>query len=552
MTSAHFRLAQIFAAGFIFLFLTATAAPAQTYTDLHDFNASAGEPYYFNAAGLFSQGHDGNLYGVSHFGGTSDIGTVFSITPSGVPTILDSLVGSNGAYPYYGLTLGSDGNFYGVAPLGGTSNAGTFFKITPTGTMTVLYNFTGSGDGGYPTSPPVQGADGNYYGVATGNNGGNQLTSSFYKITPAGVFTTLHLFTSAEGNQCSGVTLGSDGNFYGGCNFDGANGDGTLYKISLTGHVTVLHNLTGTDGLYPAGIVPVQASDGNYYGATYSGGTSNVGVIYQLKPSGTYTVLHNFAAGSDGAYPIASLTLATDGQLYGTASYGGNTTACPTGITGCGVLFKITKSGVFTTLHTFSSSDGAYPQSSLSLRTDGVFYGDTFGGGFYGQGVFYSLNTGLQPFVSLVTTSGKEGAKIGILGQGFSRSSVVKFGGVATASITLSGSTYISATVPAGALTGSVTVTTGSSTLISAQTFKVKPTLLSFSPGSGSVGSAVIITGTAFTQTTKVTFNGSSATFTVNSDSQITATVPTGATTGKITVTTKGGSATSATSFTVN
>ena len=551
MTGFRFSVPQAFCLTLILLVMSLSAS-AQTYTDLHDFSPVGGDPSYFNVAGWIPQGRDGNLYGVSHFGGTSDIGTVFSMTPTGTPTILASFIGSNGSYPFSGLTLGTDGNFYGVGSLGGTSNAGTIVKVTPTGTLTVLYNFTGVGDGGYPTFPPVQAADGNFYGVASGNDSGNQLTSAFYKITPTGTFTVLHVFTTAEGNQCSGVILGSDGNFYGACNFGGANSDGTLYKVSTAGKVTVLHNLNGIDGQYPGALVPVEGKDGNYYGVTYLGGSANSGVVYQLKPSGAYTVLHNFTGGSDGGFPLAPLTLATDGKLYGTTSNGGNVIACPSGTIGCGVIFKITTTGAFTVLHTFGFTEGAYPQSNLTLRTDGLFYGDTFSGGAMGQGVFYSLSTGIQPFVSLVTTSGKEGAKIGILGQGFSRSSVVKFGGIAATSIALTGTTFINATVPTGALTGAVTVTTGSSTLTSAQTFKVKPTLLSFSPGSGSVGTSVMITGTGLTQASKVTFNGTSATFTVNSDALVTATVPTGATTGKISVITSGGSATSGTNFTVN
>ena len=149
-------------------------------------------------------------------------------------------------------------------------------------------------------------------------------------------------------------------------------------------------------------------------------------------------------------------------------------------------------------------------------------------------------------------TSGKEGTEIGILGQDFSGSSEVEFGGTTATIIVLSGTTYITAKVPAGALTGKVTVTTGPITLSSSQTFKVLPTITKFSPTGGPVGTSVTITGTGLKQTTKVTFDGKSATFTVNSDTQVTADVPTGAATGKIAVTTKGGSATSATSFTVN
>jgi hypothetical protein len=163
------------------------------------------------------------------------------------------------------------------------------------------------------------------------------------------------------------------------------------------------------------------------------------------------------------------------------------------------------------------------------------------------------VSTTYSPFISLVNVSGgKEGAQVGILGQGFSKASVVKFGGVAATKTVPGGSTFILATVPAGALTGTVTVTTGTNVLSTLASYKVAPTVTSFTPTSGPVGTKVTITGTGLEQTTKVTFNNVSASFTVTSDTQITATVPTGATTGKIAVVTKGGTVMTATSFTVN
>jgi uncharacterized repeat protein (TIGR03803 family) len=218
---------------------------------------------------------------------------------------------------------------------------------------------------------------------------------------------------------------------------------------------------------------------------------------------------------------------------------------------GDGTVFKITTSGTLTTLHSFDATDGAGPYAGLVQATNGDFYGTTFEGGS-DFGTVFSLSMGLKAFLEIQSTSGKEGAKVGILGQGFSSSSVVKFGGTKATTIVLSGTTYITATVPAGALTGSVTVTTGTTTLTSPKIFKVLPTLTSFSPTSGPVGTSVTITGTGLTQTTKVTFAGKSATFTVISDTEVTADVPATAVTGKVTITTKGGSATGTTSFTVD
>src|SRR5262249_34246815 len=155
----------------------------------------------------------------------------------------------------------------------------------------------------------------------------------------------------------------------------------------------------------------------------------------------------------------------------------------------------------------------------------------------------YSLDTGLAPFVKMVNWGGKVGNTVELLGQGFIGTTGVLFNGVA-ASFNNVSDTYMTATVPAGALTGRVTVTTFTGSMVSNRAFLVLPTISGFSPGSGKVGSTVTISGVSFTQTTKVTIGGKSATFTVNSDTKVTATVPPGAVTGKkISITTAGGTA---------
>jgi uncharacterized repeat protein (TIGR03803 family) len=475
------------------------AQAQQTYTDLHDFNPGAGEPVNLYATGLVPQGWNGNLYGVSLGGGTSGLGTVYNITLSGMPTVLDSFDRTNGADSYYGLTLGSDGNFYGVTVQGGSSNDGTVFKMTPTGTLTVLYSFTGGADGGGPFAPPVQGTDGNFYGVTTGIIGGAQTdASTFYKVTPSGTFKTVDTLTTAQGVQCVHTNLGSDGNFYASCNYGGTNNNGTVFKISAAGHLTVLHNMTAaTDGTLPTWAI--QATDGNFYGAMGASGPHNAGTIYQLKTNGTFKVLYSPTGGADGGNPLGP-TQGSDGNLYGPALAGGNTTACSGG---CGVIYKMTTAGAYSVLYTFDSTHGANPESKLTLDTDGVFYGNTQAGGANGDGVFYSFDLGFSPFITLGVTSGKVGTKVGIMGQDFSSSSVVKFGGVKATTVTLTGTTYIVATVPAGAVDGKVTVTTGSTTLTSTKTFivhnswssaAVMPTALQF-PGTGVISGKVYVVG---------------------------------------------------------
>jgi len=535
---------------------TAISAQAQTYTVLYD---NPGPPGIANPnAEAIAQGRDGNLYTTSPDGGT-DFGTFFKISPSGEVTVVnDTTICCSGLS---GVTLGTDGNFYGTNQSGpnpgtqcGFTGCGQIFKITPAGVETVLYNFTNTAEDGYdPQSAPIEATNGKFYGT-TFASAGNYISVA-YSITSTGTFSTVHVFTNAEGQEVyGGLVQGSDGNLYGVASRQGANSYGTIFKMSTAGAVTVLHSFTGGDGAYPYRPL-IQASDGNFYGTTPGGGTYGVGVVFKITPGGKYTVLHTFQPNTDdGNEPTSSLIQATDGKLYGVTFSGGGTA-------NEGIIYSITTGGSFTTVHSFCQVsgclDGRSPNSPLKQNTNGVLYGTTYYGGTNcptesGCGVIFSLNIGKGAFVSLASTSGKEGTQINIFGQGFSSSSVVKFGGTQAKTVTRSGTTFMTATVPAEALTGSVTVTTGATTLTSSQTFKVTPTFTSFAPPSGPVGTLVTITGTGLTQATKVTFDGKAAAFTVVSDTEITATVPTTALTGKIAVTTKGGSASSATSFTVN
>src|SRR5882762_7974222 len=158
---------------------------------------------------------------------------------------------------------------------------------------------------------------------------------------------------------------------------------------------------------------------------------------------------------------------------------------------------------------------------------------------------------------SFSPASGFAGASVTITGTNFTGATAVKFNGSVAASFTVDSATQITAVVSSGATTGKVTVTTPNGTATSASNFKVNvivpaPTISAFNPGTGPVGTAVVITGANFTGATSVAFNGKAAAgFTVNSASQITATIASGSTSGKITVTTSGGAATSAASFTV-
>jgi uncharacterized repeat protein (TIGR03803 family) len=541
----------------VFAFAIPTGSHAQTYSALYEFGGKTGDPLNPQYSGIIAQGRDGDLYSTTPHGGslcTGGCGSVFKITPSGTLTVVYSFnFGASGVAPFGGLTLGTDGNFYGTTLNNGKFNYGTVFKVTAGGTLTTLYNFGPCKclEGVYPKAAPVQGTDGNYYGTTTFLSfGGNE--GVVYKITPAGKYTTLHVFSMTSGyNPNDPLIQGTDGNFYGttalggktvspGC-FASNSTCGTVFKMTPAGKVTFIYEFDKTHGAGPIGPV-IQGTDGNFYGTTSAGGTSGFGVVFKLTSAGVLTVLHNFN-GTDGQTPDAGLVQANDGNFYGVASAGGTL--------GFGTIFKITSTGTFKVLYNFEKTHGATPEVTLFQHTNGILYGDTDFGDINGGGVFYSLNIGAAEFARLQPTSGKVGSSVGIFGQGFTGTKAVSFNGVNATPLSVR-DTYLTVTVPSGAKTGTVTVVRPSGSLNSIQQFKVTPTIGSFSPSSGKVGTVVTINGTGLTQTTKVTFGGVKATtFIVNSDSKVTATVPSGAKTGKITVTTAGGSATSSGTFTV-
>ena len=233
----------------------------------------------------------------------------------------------------------------------------------------------------YPSAALVEGSDGNFYGTTA--CGGASGMGTVFQVTPAGVLTTLVSFNRTNGSHpAAGLVQGSDGNFYGTTEYGGTNGNnGTVFQMTPTGALTTLVSFNGTNGSHPAAGL-VEGTNGNFYGTTSYGGSGSMGTVFEMTFAGVLTTLVSFN-NSDGAAPLASLVQASDGNLYGTTSQGGNLALYTGGYgnSGGGTVFKITPAGTLTTLFVFDGSRGENPAAGLVQGTNGNFYGTTAYGG---------------------------------------------------------------------------------------------------------------------------------------------------------------------------
>jgi uncharacterized repeat protein (TIGR03803 family) len=459
---------------------TAGAQSAPVYSTVAVFQP--GDPA--NPLSILVQARDGNLYGTSTLGGTHGRGTVFRLTPDGTVTIMHSFAGPDGCMGPLaslidefnnGLTLGTDGNLYGIAVC--SQAAGVFFKMATDGTFTVLHAFKLNQDGAARPGAPVEGPDGNFYAFSSKDDFGD-----LYRMSPTGVLTTLYAFkTSGDPNLFNPerLWLGSDGNLYGYSSGHQA-GVGALFKASLQGDVSVVHNFNPPE---PMAIdAPLdESNDGNWYGASYHGAAINgFGNIFKLSPAGDPTTLFTFHETDGlGRLPSTALIQATDGNLYGGAS-------------GPQVLFRVTTGGTYTVVHRFSVKQDvlAGPASGFVQHTNGILYATTYESGSSkcagGCGGAYSLNIGAGPFVRflLAQSNATPGHTVGLLGQGLSGTQGVAFNGM-PAQVSLISDTYLETTIPDKATSGPITVTLGGGvTLTSNKIFHVVPPPPPLSPAS--------------------------------------------------------------------
>jgi len=317
-------------------------------------------------------------------------------------------LGPDGLYPIGTLVRDAAGNLYGITWYGGdvncspdTSGCGTVFKVDTGGKETLLHAFENKADGGTPSS---------LIGTPAGNLAGTTLGNTLFKISAAGGFRSIDPFpTPSDGAAPASLTYDTQGNLYGttseggdlNCNngFPGL-GCGNLFKLDTTGKLTVLYNFTGPpDGDWPVGMI--RDANGNFYGITVIGGNltcqifapPGCGVLFKVDRTGHETILYSFTGGADGGNPsqfFASAPLIRDaaGNLYGTAARFGD----PSCFNGCGVVFKVDSTGKETVLHSFNGTDGTGPQTGMVRDSEGNFYGTTGGGGQFNLGTIFKLD----------------------------------------------------------------------------------------------------------------------------------------------------------------
>jgi uncharacterized repeat protein (TIGR03803 family) len=408
---------------------------------------------------------------------------------------------------------GRDGRLYGTT-YGPSGGSGTIFKITVSGTATSLYSF--GSDGVNPAAGLTLASDGNFYGTTSAGGGSNN--GVLFKVTPSGAYTVLHEFSGgSDGARPFAPPIeASDGNLYGTTLSPIGSGASTVYRYSRQSGFSSLYTFDQAHGQYVASAL-IQGSDGNLYGTAEKGGTNSNGTIFKLSTAGVILWSYSFPGGSGGSSPVAGLIQASDGNFYGTTFAGGNAL-------GIGTIYRLDQDGNVVVVYTFqSNTDGSNPEAGLVQGTDGNLYGTTLGGGAHKLGTLFK--------VSLSGTHTK----------------LYDFGGSGqqplAAPLQHTNGEFYGTTFLGG--------TAGVGTVYSLD-MGLGP-FISFVRATGKVGQTAQILSQGLTGSTIVTFNGVKATtFKVVSDTYMTAVVPMGATTGPVVVTTPSGTLTSNVNFRIS
>ncbi|RYU57161.1 hypothetical protein EWI61_13500 [Methylolobus aquaticus] len=458
-----------------------TLVEASEYKVFHQFPKGYG--FTPTTTGILVQGQDGNIYGTTPNGGRDDCGVAFSITPQGqyaeFAGFCDNPNAAFLAHPSGGLMLGSDGAFYGFS---GGQYPAYLFKLKNSHLYVAGYF---KDEETLSTGAPVEGVDGSLYGLATGFSNG--YYDYVYGFTPGSGLYLVKKLGAAGHDAQSPLLIGWDGNqygptYYGAAQEGGVHGQGRLFSITIDGMYQQLNGLYDfthkpTSGRLPNGPL-IRGLDGNLYGTAQDGGSAERGVVFMLEPGNSARVkrIYSFKGTGDGSTPFSGMVLGSNGVFYGTTASGGDSKAS------CGTLFSLTPNSpaaptayTFAVEHVFqggAANDGCNPKSPPMLHTNGRIYGLIAG---QDQALIYSLDVGAPQTVTVLPQAAKIGQSVTILGQGLNSTTAVAFGGIAATSFKVVSRTLVKATVPAGAATGVVTVTTSRGTVSSPTSFPIVP-----------------------------------------------------------------------------
>jgi uncharacterized repeat protein (TIGR03803 family) len=338
----------------------------------------------------------GDIFGTTYAGGTGS-GTVYELLGANYQTLttLVAFNGSNGGGPSSDLLLGSSGELFGTTSNGGASQsgsntgAGTVFELSGSGdqTLTTLVNFNGT-NGFQPEGGLVADNAGNLYGSTAGGGANNDGTVFELSGTDLQTLTTLVSFNGSNGSSPHGNLLfDSAGNLYGTTETGGSSNLGTVFELSGSNHETLntLVNFDGTDGSSPdAGFVA--DSSGAMYGTTRLGGTNSDGTVFEIAGANhqTFSTLVNFDGFEDGAAPDAGLLIDRAGNLFGTTFGGGAGTD--------GTVFELPVTN-YSDLNTLAylAANNAGPQSDLAADAEGNLYFTASSGGVDTEGSVIQL-----------------------------------------------------------------------------------------------------------------------------------------------------------------
>lgn len=318
---------------------------------------------------------------------------------------LDEFDGGNGTTPLGGLLRTRDGTLLGTAKEGGktvscVTGCGTVYSLGPQGRIAAEFKLPGDGRlaGRHPHGPLFQAKDGWIYGTASLGGAVDgcdpEGCGTIFRMKVGGIRSTVALMSRESGSNPHGALVqGKDGHLYGTASHGGAFtscisgslGCGTVFRLRPDGVVTPLVNFNGENGALPSAQLVI-GPDGHLYGTTTYGGQFNAGTVFRVSPKGVLTTLMSFEGGGQGDGPFGGLTLGPDGHLYGVTTLGGAHNN--------GTIFRITRQGAFTLLHSFDGAGtGSRPYSPLTTGRDGKLYGTANQGGTWDRGTAYSITT---------------------------------------------------------------------------------------------------------------------------------------------------------------